>query len=198
MGMFATSSPGVGGEQGEPGANGEQEEAPQARFPEPPARSYRLAELLRLAGYEEQASAQPGMLADSGRSQGPWPHRRQLAMAAAAAYWRRLSPSSIRSTAVLQAASAPDVDIRNILTCNSISGGEDSLYVCVPSADGQCDGHDWADEVRPSLAGVAGWAVQRSAPCWQQPLLHQKWAPPPQLPSHPPTSPAACPARAGF
>lgn len=48
----------------------------------------------------------------------------------------------------LQAVLAPDVEITAILTCNSITPTEGALYVCVPSADGEEDGHDYADEVR--------------------------------------------------
>lgn len=56
-----------------------------------------------------------------------------------------LAPSHL----ALQAASAPDVEISALLTCNSISPAEEggALYVCVPSACGEMDGHDWADEV---------------------------------------------------
>jgi hypothetical protein len=39
------------------------------------------------------------------------------------------------------------VEVLNLLTCNSVTGGEQSLYVCVPSAEGH-DGHEYADEVR--------------------------------------------------
>ena len=93
MGMFETSSPGVGEE-----AEGE---AAEDRYPPLPQRSYRLPQLLRLAGLEEQA------------------------------------------------ASAPDLEISALLTCNSITPAAEggALYVCVPSTDGAHDGHDWADEV---------------------------------------------------
>lgn len=50
MGMFEASSPGVGGADDE-------EEAPEAaadRYPPLPQRSYKLAQLLQLAGLEEQ------------------------------------------------------------------------------------------------------------------------------------------------
>lgn len=59
---------------------------------------------------------------------------------------------------LLQAASAPDVEISALLTCNSISPAEEggALYVCVPSTDGEHDGHDWADEV--GLPSYLVWA----------------------------------------
>ena len=49
--MFETSSPGLGEE-----AEGE---AAEDRYPPPPQRSYRLSQLLRLAGLEEQADSAP-------------------------------------------------------------------------------------------------------------------------------------------
>lgn len=49
MGMFEASSPGV--EEAEEG------EAAADRYPPPPQRSYRLAQLLLLAGLEEQVRA---------------------------------------------------------------------------------------------------------------------------------------------
>lgn len=114
MGVFQMASPGVAG-AGED--EGEGDGGP--RYPEPPARAYRLPELLRLAGLEEQAG------------------------------------------------DAPDLEVSGILTCNSVSPAEGALYVCVPSADGQHDGHDWADEVRghaePRMTG--GW----TGPCSRVP-----------------------------
>lgn len=107
MGLFEADSPGVSPAEAE--AEGD---AAGVRYPEPPARSYRLPQLLRLAGYEEAAAA------------------------------------------------APDVDISALLTCNSISPaaeGAAALYVCVPSTDGEHDGHDWADEVRPLLLQSCSW-----------------------------------------
>lgn len=101
MGVFQMASPGVAG-AGED--EGEGDGGP--RYPEPPARAYRLPELLRLAGLEEQAG------------------------------------------------DAPDLQVSGILTCNSVSPAEGALYVCVPSADGQHDGHDWADEAA-ELGAVA-------------------------------------------
>ncbi len=38
------------------------------------------------------------------------------------------------------------VVIENIITCNSDSASPNALYVCVPSEDGEEDGHDWVDE----------------------------------------------------
>lgn len=127
MGVFQTASPGVAAAgEGEGEVDGEGE----PRYPEPPARSYRLAELLRQAGLEEAA------------------------------------------------AEAPDVEISGILTCNSISPTEGALYVCVPSEDGQHDGHDWADEVRPQAwarVGAGGWLCLGShVPC----CAHRVSAPP--------------------
>ena len=39
-----------------------------------------------------------------------------------------------------------DVEIRNIITCNSDRGGEGSLFVCVNDEESGVDGHEWADE----------------------------------------------------
>lgn len=52
------------------------------------------------------------------------------------------------------AATAPNMEINHIVTCNSETPVENSLYVCVPSEDGQFDGHDWADEAA-ELGAVA-------------------------------------------
>lgn len=61
------------------------------------------------------------------------------------------------------AAAAPDVRIDNIATCNSASAGPGSLYVCVPSADGAFDGHDWVAEAAEmgvsAVLAAAGRAV---------------------------------------
>lgn len=56
MGMFAMDDAGAGPA---PGGDEEQEggEAGEQRYPEPPPRSYRLADLLRMAGYQEQVRA---------------------------------------------------------------------------------------------------------------------------------------------
>lgn len=81
-------------------------------YPERPLRQKRLAELLSLAGYEEEAQ------------------------------------------------NAPDIIISNIITCNSETPAEGSLYVCVPSDDGHHDGHDWANEA----ADIGAVAVIASRP----------------------------------
>ena len=57
------------------------------------------------------------------------------------------------------AADAPDIDISDIITCNSENASEDSLYVCVPSEEGE-DGHEWADEA----AAIGAVAVIASQP----------------------------------
>ena len=48
------------------------------------------------------------------------------------------------------AENAPNVEISNIITCNSENGAEGALYVCVPCEedpeDEEMDGHNWADE----------------------------------------------------
>jgi len=59
---------------------------------------------------------------------------------------RRL-PDLLRSAGLGHVAdAAPNVDITSIITCNSESAQEGALYVCVPSEDGEFDGHDWADD----------------------------------------------------
>ena len=65
MGLFETSSPGV--------APAEGGEAAEDRYPAPPQRSYRLPELLRLAGLQEQVRRLlPGCLAVLQRGGGGW------------------------------------------------------------------------------------------------------------------------------
>jgi hypothetical protein len=54
----------------------------------------------------------------------------------------------------------PDIPIENIITCNSDASSENSLYVCVPSEDGEEDGHDWADDA----ADLGAVAVLASKP----------------------------------
>lgn len=58
MGMFEVSSPGVSANGGVY-EEGEEEEEAVMRYPEPPLRSYRLAELLRLAGLDVEAVGAP-------------------------------------------------------------------------------------------------------------------------------------------
>lgn len=187
MGMFESSSPGV--------APAEGGEAAEDRYPAPPPRSYRLPELLRLAGLQEQvrsllhrgggqgaagrACRRPGDLGElsaaggihcklSGGARwlgwGDGSRRPGMQPMSAVRYScaqppQRCRPPAGRTAAIqllsrllaaAQAASAPDLEISALLTCNSISPAEEgsALYVCVPSADGYFDGHDWADEVR--------------------------------------------------
>jgi len=59
----------------------------------------------------------------------------------------------------------PDIPISNIITCNSDSAIEGSLYVCVPSeGDDGSDGHDWADE-SAELGAVAVLAARPLPGC---------------------------------
>ena len=59
MGQFETASPGISAPQA-PGEAAEDAEAAELRYPEPPARSYGLGELLRMAGYDEQVGRGAG------------------------------------------------------------------------------------------------------------------------------------------
>lgn len=54
------------------------------------------------------------------------------------------------------------MEISALLSCNSLDPAEGALYVCVPSADGQHDGHDWADEA--SELGAVAVLAQRPLP----------------------------------
>jgi hypothetical protein len=60
---------------------------------------------------------------------------------------RRLPELLLAAGCVSTSEGLPEVMIRNIITCNSDNGAENSLYVCVPSEDVEGeDGHNWADE----------------------------------------------------
>lgn len=58
----------------------------------------------------------------------------------------------------------PDIPIENVITCNSDNGSNNSLYVCVPSEDGEEDGHDWANEAG-ELGAVAVLAARPLPDC---------------------------------
>ena len=76
---------------------------------------------------------------------------------------RRVPLADLLRAAGYEAAAeaAPRMEILNIVTCNSASAGEGSLYVCVPGEDGE-DGHDWADEA--AELGAVAVLAQRPLP----------------------------------
>ena len=76
---------------------------------------------------------------------------------------RRLPELLLTAGCVSTSEGLPDVMIRNIITCNSDNGAENSLYVCVPSEDEEGeDGHDWADE--SSELGAVAVLAERPLP----------------------------------
>ena len=58
-----------------------------------------------------------------------------------------------------------DVSIENIITCNSDSSSANALYVCVPSEDGEEDGHDWVEEAVEMGAVAVIAEVGRDVTC---------------------------------
>lgn len=82
---------------------------------------------------------------------------------------RHLAELLISSGCVESSQEIPDIAIENIITCNSDSSSPNSLYVCVPSEDGEEDGHDWADEAE-ALGAVAVMA-QRPLPGCSLPVV---------------------------
>lgn len=108
-----------------------------------------------------QASSSPdgeedaldGETSDSGTVYPPMPER------------RRNLPDLLRAAGYSEAAeTAPNVEMSNIITCNSENGAEGALYVCVPCEDDvddpELDGHFWADE----SADMGAVAVLASRP----------------------------------
>ena len=76
---------------------------------------------------------------------------------------RRLAELLVAAGCVSTLEGLPDVAIENIITCNSDNGGENSLYVCVPSEDVEGeDGHDWADE--SAELGAVAVLAERALP----------------------------------
>ena len=82
---------------------------------------------------------------------------------------RRMLPELLAAAGFPRAAeTAANVEITNIITCNSESATEGSLYVCVPCEedpdDEEMDGHFWADE-SAELGAVAVIASQPLEGC---------------------------------
>ena len=73
---------------------------------------------------------------------------------------RQLGELLVSAGCVVTPEGIPDIPIENIITCNSDRSSENSLYVCVPSEDGDEDGHDWADDA----ADLGAVAVLASKP----------------------------------
>lgn len=67
---------------------------------------------------------------------------------------RQLSELLLSSGCVESTEGVPAIAIENIITCNSDTSAANSLYICVPSEDGEEDGHDWVNEAA-SLGAVA-------------------------------------------
>lgn len=68
-------------------------------------------------------------------------------------------------------SSLPELEICNLLTCNSPQGLDQALYVCVPATDADADGHDFADRA-PDQGAVAVLAqAGREVPECSVPVL---------------------------
>uniref|UniRef100_A0A1D1ZZJ8 Mur ligase central domain-containing protein n=1 Tax=Auxenochlorella protothecoides TaxID=3075 RepID=A0A1D1ZZJ8_AUXPR len=73
--------------------------------------------------------------------------------------------------AELPFSSLPELEISNLLTCNSPQGLDQALYVCVPATDADADGHDFADRA-PDQGAVAVLAqAGREVPECSVPVL---------------------------
>ena len=82
---------------------------------------------------------------------------------------RDLSELLLSAECVESAEGIPSISIENIITCNSDRSAANSLYICVPSEDGEEDGHDWANEA--AALGAVAVLAERPLPDCSLPVV---------------------------
>jgi len=82
---------------------------------------------------------------------------------------RQLSELLLSAGCVESSEGIPDIGIENVITCNSDTSAANSLYVCVPSEDGEEDGHDWANEA--AALGAVAVLAERALPDCSLPVV---------------------------
>ena len=126
------------------------------------AAKYRLEELIERAMQEpgQRAAAPPE--ATIGNAYPAPPERRwllpDLLVAAGLLHPEMYTPGDDA-----EPPPVPEVEVRNLLTCNSKRGLEGALYVCTPAREGDADGHDYAARAVAEFGVVAVLAQEGRA-----------------------------------